>query len=92
MILMLIRALDIIHMVFIPMDPDDPVGQQRIMCASASHRVFEKHGVAHGFVGSCVELVEEGGFHVAGEFLWCVSRMFQMKGKSGGERRTEIPS
>ena len=66
---MLIRALNLLYIIFIPMHPDYPVNQQMVFGAGAMHGVFEKHSVAHCFVGSGVELVEEGSLHVAGEFL-----------------------
>jgi hypothetical protein len=51
------------------MDSNHSIGQQRIVGTSASHRIFEEHGVAHGFIGTGAELVEQGCFHVAREFL-----------------------
>jgi len=69
MILMLIRAFDIVHMVPIPMHPNHSVREQGVVSTRASHGAFEEHGVAHCFVGACAELVQEGRFHVSGEFL-----------------------
>ena len=69
---MLIRSLDLAHMLLIPMRSDDAVEEQTVLGAHAGHALLEKNGVAHGFVGGGAKLMEEGGSHVAGEFLrWC---------------------
>lgn len=69
MILVLKCALDLSHMIPVPMDSNHSIGQQRIVGTGASHRVFEEHSVAHGLIGTRAELVEQGCFHVAREFL-----------------------
>jgi hypothetical protein len=68
-VVVLICAFDVVHVVLIPMNPDHPVREQRIVSAGASHCFLEEYGVAHGFVGACAELLKQRGFHVAMEFL-----------------------
>lgn len=65
----LIRALDLRHMVSIPMRANDAVNEEVIFSSCTSHCFFEKDGVAHSFVHTGAELVEESIFHVTGEFL-----------------------
>ncbi len=72
--MMLICAFDLHHMILIPMDPYYSVSEQVVFGAHARHCVFEKEGVAHCFVGSGAELVEECQFHVTGEFLGLLVR------------------
>ena len=73
--LMLIRSLDLHHIISIPMNSHHPINQQMVFCSHARHRVFEEHRVAHRFVGGCAELLQEGKFHVARKFLSLVSAL-----------------
>jgi len=73
MITVLIRALNIIHMILIPMNADNSVREQSVVSPGAGHRVFEEHGVAHGFIGAGAQLLQKRGFHVAVEFLFVLA-------------------
>ncbi len=66
---MLICALNLRHMIAIPMGSNDPVNKQGILGSSTGHGFFEEDSVAHGFVDARAELVQESVFHMAGEFL-----------------------
>jgi hypothetical protein len=66
---MLIRALNLLHVIAIPMNPDNTVYEKLVLGTRTSHRVFEQHCVAPCFVGSSAELVEQSRFHMAREFL-----------------------
>ena len=56
----MIRALNLLQMIPVPVDSHYSVCEQVVFCACAAHGVFEEEGVAHGFVGAGAELVEEG--------------------------------
>ena len=69
MIFMLIRALDLLHMISVPMHTYNSVDEQVVFRAHTCHGIFEEHSITHSFVSSSAELVQEGEFHMAGEFL-----------------------
>jgi hypothetical protein len=48
----LVGALDLLHMVAIPVNSHHPINQQMIRRANARHRIFEEERITHGFVGS----------------------------------------
>ena len=61
----MIRALNLFHMISIPMNSHNSVCEEVVFRAHAGHRIFEEEGVAHSFVGSGSGLVEGGAFHVS---------------------------
>jgi len=67
--MMVIRGLNLLHMIAIPMNSHHAVCEKLVLGTRTSHGIFEQHCVAPCFVGSGAELMEESQFHVAGEFL-----------------------